>query len=442
MYSRLQISFPEIKQADIRSAIDCLDECKQSGAPRYGFAYPYFAPGGGYGAQWWQLDSSLALSGYKWVDREFAERALKNFIESQKDDGRICLWGADVIPGEVAGKNFPKQTEGVSSLPKLFDVAYHILKGTKDAELKRAAYNMMKRYLDWWFSARLDEESGLISAVFEETFVPYLGRAGEYAPVDTNVEVYVGCYCTEEVAIELGLADDAALIKARREKLKESINKYLWDDEIGAYFPYSLKDKRRINKLMASTLFPLRMQIADEDKRRRLIELMLTDEHFGWNSIPLTSLSMKDPEFTITEGAYQGNASWSGSVWTLINETVVRGLSDCGEDRLAAELAMKTVSVFKNNFCEFINPKDGKGHGVKRYAWSASQFLELIIETVLGISYNATSGSVSITPRLTEELEDSFIELRGLKLSSNKTASVVLDRGVASVEIFEDKRER
>ena len=46
----------------------------------------------------------------------------------------------------------------------------------------------------------LDEKTGLISSVFEETFTPYLGKAGEYAGVDTNVEVYVGLTYVKELA--------------------------------------------------------------------------------------------------------------------------------------------------------------------------------------------------------------------------------------------------
>ena len=123
----MNIIFPGITQNDFNYAIECLNDCKQSEAKDYGFNYPYFTPGGRYGKQWWQLDSSLALSGYKWINRKFTETALWNFIESQKEDGRICLWGADELPEFVAGGDYPKQHKGVSSLPKIFDVTYHIL---------------------------------------------------------------------------------------------------------------------------------------------------------------------------------------------------------------------------------------------------------------------------------------------------------------------------
>ena len=105
----MKICFPNINQSDFDFAFDCLNDCMQLDASEYGFHHPYFTPSGEYGKQWWQLDSSLDLSGYKWKDRQFAETALWNFIESQREDGRICLWGNDILPGQVAGNNRPKQ---------------------------------------------------------------------------------------------------------------------------------------------------------------------------------------------------------------------------------------------------------------------------------------------------------------------------------------------
>lgn len=434
----MEIKCSFLQQSDLEYAIECLEVCKQDHAPKYGFNYPYFTPGGAYGKQWWQLDSSLALCGYKWIDRQFAEVSLWNFIESQKDDGRICLWGADVLPGKVAGDNFPKQTENVSSLPKLFDVAYHVIQGSTDEKLKLATYNMLKKYLDWWFFNRQDSKTGLITAVFEETFIPYLGYAGEYAPVDTNVEVYVGCHYTESLALELGKIKDAEEIEVRKKRLKQSINQYLWNEERKAYFPYFVKEGKMSDCLMASTFFPLRMQIAGADRQKKLLELLKSQDHFNWGLIPLTSVSMKDSVFVTTKGAYQGNASWSGNVWTLINEMVVRGLCDCGEKEIAAELALKTIRVFNHNCTEFVNPFDGSGHGVLQYAWTASQYLELVIETIFGISYRADEKVVTISPKITENLKNCCLELRHICLSKGVFLDVSIDYGIVSYRVSSD----
>lgn len=433
---KIQCSY--INQSDLEYAIETLEMCKQDHAQGCGFNYPYFAPGGGYGKQWWQLDSSLALRGYQWVDRKFVETSLLNFIESQKDDGRICLWGSDHLPAIVGGGNRLTQTLGVSSLPKLFDVAYHIVKCSTDKELKLSAYKMMKRYIDWWFLNRQDEETGLLSAVFEETFVPHLGSAGEYAPVDTNVEVYVGCHYASLLAKELQIAEDADLLEARKAQLEQSINQYLWNEEKGAYYAYLIKEKKLSDRLMASTFFPLRMNIAGKDRAKKLISQLKNQEHFNWDVLPLTSVSMQDSTFTVTVGEYQGNASWSGSVWTLINEMVVRGLCDCGEVDLAAELAFRTICVCNHNCAEFINPFDGSGHGVIRYGWTASQYLELVIEALFGVAYEANSKTVTISPNIPTQLKDECFSISGLAVTNDVSIDIAIDHGEVRYSVSDD----
>lgn len=425
----MKISFPDISQTDILYAIECLEDCKKENAEAFGFMHPYFAPGGAYGGQWWQLDSSLALAGYKWIDRKFAETALLNFVASQKEDGRICLWGKDVLPETVAGGDKPGQRHDVSSLPKIFDVAYHILAGSSDISLKTSVYGMMKKYLQWWFAKRQDPETGLITAVFEETFIPYLGCAGEYAPVDTNTEIYVGLHYTACLAEQLGIQEDAKELNEKKKRLQNSINTYLWNEEKGAYFPYDVKESKTIDCLMASTFFPLRLGIAPKERQKKLIVLLQDHTHFNWDTIPLTSVSKVDKIFTVTEGDYQGNASWSGNVWSLLNEMVIRGLVDCGENELAAELALKTVQAFSQNCAEFINPFNGNGHGVQKYAWTASQYLEIIIEIIFGIHYEAETETVSVSPKLTKELKNRRLSLENIRLTETKTLQITIENG-------------
>lgn len=422
--TNIKIEFPEITQEDFDHAFECLEVCKRKSAEKYGFNYPYFTPGGLYGEQWWQLDSALALCGYKWYDRSFAETSLLNFIEAQKADGRICLWGYDTLPGG----NY-KQIHGVSSLPKIFDVAYHILQGTTDKILIENTHEMMKKYLEWWFKNRQDKKTGLITATFEETFIPYLGCAGEYAPVDTNVEVAVGCRYTADIAVSLGKSEEAEYFNAKQEEIAASVNKYLWSEEKGAYYPFSIKDNRLIDCLMASAFCPLRLGMLSQERKARLIELLTDHKHFNWQTIPLTSVSKCDPIFKTTRGEYKGNDSWSGNVWSLLNEMTVRGLLDCGENELAAELAVKTVYAFNHNCTEFVNPFDGSGHGVIQYAWTASQYIELIIEIIFGVCYNAEKNELSISPNIPKGLKNRRFSLKNLNIPGGGTLDLIIDNG-------------
>lgn len=430
--NNIKIQFPGISQSDFEYALECLELCKQESAPEYGFRYPYFAPGGDYGKQWWQLDASIALCGYKWFDQEFAEKAILNFIESQKEDGRICLWGYDTLPGGTY-----KQINGVSSLPKIFDSAYHILKRTDNKELKTKTYNMFKKYLNWWFEKRQNKATGLITAMFEETFIPYLEYAGEYAPTDTNVEVCVGCRYTSYLARELGNIEDAIFFEKKEAEISASINKYLWNEEKGAYFPFSVKENKQIDCLMASTFCPLRLSIATRDRKEKLIKFLCDHKYFNWDTRPITSVSKTDPLFTVVEGAYIGNPCWSGSVWTLCNEMAIRGLKDSGENRIAGELALKTLRIFNHNLTEFVDPLDGKGQGVKEYAWTAAQYVEIIIEVIFGISFDGKNKTVSISPTLSGELAEKSMSLCGVQIPWGGSINVMIDKGKVSYEILD-----
>ena len=220
--------------------------------------------------------------------------------------------------------------------------------------------------------------------------------------------------------------------------MKQSINKYLWNEERVAYFAYDLKEKKLCDRLAAATFFPLRMNIASKERASRLLKLLRSPDCFNWDHIPLTSVAMNDSSFTTTVGGYQGNASWSGNVWSLINEMVVRGLSDCGENELAATLALKTICIFNHNCAEFVNPFDGKGHGVIRYAWTASQYLELIIETVFGVSYCFENNTVTISPRLPLELKNERLSITGLNITNDLSIDIVIDRGAVTYNISDD----
>ena len=136
--------------------------------------------------------------------------------------------------------------------------------------------------------------------------------------------------------------------------------------------------------------------------------------------------------------AYIGNASWSGNVWTLINEMVIRGLVDSCENELAAELSLKTLYAFKSNCAEFINPFDGAGHGVVKYAWTASQFTELIIEVIFGVEYLAKENKIVIAPKLTKELKEQSLSIEGLEIAEGIKADIYIEKGKVSC-IVSDK---
>ena len=74
----------------------------------------------------------------------------------------------------------------------------------------------------------------------------------------------------------------------------------------------------------------------------------------------------------------------------------------------------------------------------RRCIWTASQYIQLIIEVIFGISYNSSKEEVVISPKLTDEMRNTYLALKNLKLSSNVSMDVVIDRGTTACFISDN----
>jgi hypothetical protein len=413
------VSLPGISQADFRDAFKVLDECTITDTPVMGFTYPVMGPGGAYGANWWQLDSSLNLAGAKWANQRFAEDACRGFIDVQAEnpDGRIDLWGGASVRGTVAD---------LSSIPRYLEVAYDIARRSDDVSLRKQILKSMCDYLDWWFSpVKRDRESGLITAIAEETFGQSPPATLTIAPVDLNVAVAVGCANASALAAELGFSDRSKLYAGRFAQLRTAINKYMWDDSAGYYYTYNVKTREQSKQLLCSTFDPLYKNLAPPERAARLIPKLVDPALFNWGSVTVTSVAKTDPSFCEHTGDYNGTA-WCGDIWTMRNMPIIFGLEDAGRHDLAADLAWQTAKLFNRNWHEFLKAGDGSGQGVKRYGWSASQYIQTIIEHIFGVDYDRINNRLRIMPHIPESLRGDTISIKRLILPIGKGARLSL----------------
>lgn len=424
----IRLQFPGISQSDFEDAFQVMEECKHPHARKYGFRYPYFSPGGAYGECWWASDFSMTMSGYKWFDPAFCERGVLNLIETQREDGRIALWGVDHLSDDP---KHSRQKTDVASIP-LFEYLYPIARRSGSRDFQKQVYDLFVRNLEWWYANRLDRKTGLITAVFEETIRHYLYYAGEFAALDTNVDIVLGLHVTAALARELGYDRAADMYLARKKVLMERINQYLWDEERGVYDSLNLKTGKMEGWLSCTAFFPLTLEIAPEDRRQRLIALLTDNAHFNWDVRPVTTVSLQDKSFVAHNGEYLGNVSWEGSVWTHSNQLIVRGLLHSGYTDLAADLALKTVRMFNRNYAEFLNPFDGSGQGVARYAWTAAQYTFLLFEVIFGLDFHGASRTLTIAPHLTPELRQETLAVYNLPIPTGGAIDIEICHGQAS----------
>ncbi len=404
-----RIQIPGIAQATFADAFKVLDECLVMDVPLFGFDHPYMAPGGAYGSNWWQLDTSLNLAGAKWVNQAFAEGVIRGFasVQSQNPDGRIDLWGGGSVRGQTAVS---------SSCPRLFETAYDVARRSGDPAFQELVYTVMKRYLDWWLSpTKRDPQVGLVTATFEETIGDPEITPGVNATVDTNVAVAIGCWNVAFLAERLGKKDEAVTYHEAFENLKQVINTHLWDEERGQYRNLNLKTGKLSDVLVCTTFDPLRLEITPPERRKRLLTLLHDPAQFNWGSRCLTSIAKTDPKFVEAKGPYDGSA-WYGDIWTMRNLPVIAGLRDIEHYDLAAELAWSTIKTFHGKFTEYITPTEGSGEGVQRYGWSASQYIEAVVDHVFGVDADRMENRLRILPLIPKELRGQELRLEGLIL--------------------------
>jgi hypothetical protein len=414
-----RVTLPGIDQAAFADAFAVLDECVITQVPVHGFTEPVMGPGGAYGENWWQLDSSLTCDGAKWTNQAFVEGVLRGFaaVQTQNPDGRIDLWGG------APSRGMPAIT---SSNPRLFEVAHRIARRSADPAVHRLAYDLLRKYLDWWLSpVKRDGKTGLITYVFEETFAEPDETPQTVAPVDLQVAVAVGCVDVADLAEVVGDREGAARYRAAFEELKAAINAYCWDEEAGAYYNFNVRTLTRGKRLIVSTFDPLRLGIAPPERAERLIRKLTDPALFNWGLRPLTSIAKTDPDYLEATGPYDGRA-WRGDIWTMRNVPVIDGLRDAGRDDLAAQLAWDTVKTFNGNYAEYVVPSSGKGEGVARYGWSAAQYIQTVIEHVFGVSYDAVDKRLTVSPLLTPELKGQGIAIENLRLPTPEDSRLSL----------------
>ena len=399
-----EIQLPGISQADFEDAFLVMQEAYVNASPEapvYGFTHPFCGPGGAYGVCWWQLDTSLALCGAKWVNTLFAENVLRGFKDVQREKGRIPLHGPDTLLD-------PEHK--CSSVPKLFQAAYEVLERTQDAGLLEEIYPLLKGYLDWWLTERIESRTGLIYAIVEE-FLP--GRNVPLCAIETNVEVVVGCKIVSKLAARLGNAEEAKYYEGKMRHHAELIRTRLWDDERKTFLSYDPSTGGFDDKVYSTIFDTLKNGVANEAQTDRLLSYLVDDRLFQWNGVCLTTAAKTCKCYNETPGVYAA-CQWEGSIWTMRNYTVIEGLDDIGRFDLSAYLSWRTVNLFNGNYAEFLNPPDGSGHGVKRYVWTASQYIQIIIERIFGIRYSNYLGEIRIMPNISDECYGKTLEIRRL----------------------------
>lgn len=160
-------------------------------------------------------------------------------------------------------------------------------------------------------------------------------------------------------------------------KAKFSFNTKLFNEELGAYVHYDLRNEKELNFLSSSSFAPLFAGIPDKMRAQRMVDVMMAK--FGGEHQYLCASF--DPE----SERFNPKKYWRGPVWVNLNWMLYNGLNTYGYTDVADRVKQDTISIIENNgFYEYFDSrkemhKDGKaGYGGNDFSWSAALLIDLL----------------------------------------------------------------
>jgi neutral trehalase len=136
----------------------------------------------------------------------------------------------------------------------------------------------------------------------------------------------------------------------------------LWDEGLGWYRPYDLRQRRSIGPATSTGLVAVWAGV-DGHRVRRVMERVESWSRDTPQSIPTT-----DPN----QASFDPIRYWRGPVWVLVNWLVADGLARSGLVEPAASLRARTRALVEQGFSEYYDPRTGKGIGGQGFSWSAA----------------------------------------------------------------------
>lgn len=151
-------------------------------------------------------------------------------------------------------------------------------------------------------------------------------------------------WCLSQMANVLNIKQDYEDYLAEYEKIKELVNRQLWNEREGFYFD-RYWDGRFSTRKGASSFLPLLAGIPDQKRALRILKHLLNPREF-WGESVLPTISRDDT-------AFKDQGAWRGTIQPVANYLVYQGLKTYGFDAVASEFADKSAALFLRSWQNF-----------------------------------------------------------------------------------------
>ncbi len=334
--------------------------------------------GWGHGGQ--VFHESIAMLAYADIDPQGAMNSQRVYLERQYPNGYI-----NYRTGGYLDEIIEHNGQLTTSAPWYAWLNWEVYQTTQDTAFLREMYGSSKKLFhfivdnrdsdgdgicEWGGHAVLESVRDALVAVWDE-----VGFPTNFESLDLNCMLVKEAKSLEQMALVLGLEEDAAAWRADHERRTQLINDTFWDETNGFYYQVD-KETHTFTHRAADDLkrdeiigfLPLWAGIANEGQAARLVE-KLTDTTYFWRDYGIPTLSAQD-------SYYNDKGYWNGPVWVQWNYLIMLGLQDYGYHTEARQLvdrvARGMISVLKetHNLWEFYSPDEPWGGYHKTYIWA------------------------------------------------------------------------
>ncbi len=176
-----------------------------------------------------------------------------------------------------------------------------------------------------------------------------------------------------EIANDLDL--DAGEVKEWQKLSISNYDKKFWDDELGFYVAYDLRNEKKMKHREIGGLIPLFADIPDDAKALILKEYLQKLSSRGYYLCP---------SFDVDSPLFDSKRYWRGPVWPQMNWMIHKGLINYGYNDIAQQVKSDlNTLIHKLGFFEYFESQKHvvesltQGYGGNNFSWTASSYIHL-----------------------------------------------------------------
>ncbi len=288
-----------------------------------------------YGQKSYSKDSIFASIGLKYISPAYAKQILFSVLDSMNDDGSIPMFFDENEKSELCHAPLISW-----ALLKHFEY-------TNDISCLSESFEKLKKYILYFIDINDVNQKSLfewkikISDIHSKCAQSGMDNSPRFDNTTRAYSVDIACYIAKEaqsiskIADILGKGGDHLYWSVIYDRIKDAINKNLYDEQDKFYYDKDVATNEFIKVKTSSAFLPLFAGICDKRQAEAIVEnhLFNKDEFFAPFMLP--SLSMDNENFE--------NDMWRGCVFIHINYMIAQGLSDYCYKKEAQKILNDTV---------------------------------------------------------------------------------------------------